>query len=198
MSDRVSKVSITNFKSGERRFVDEVDAHSDMLSERIIFALKTNKSISHEIEGDKYMIVPYNPTVRVLCLGITAIAGHLQKFCSIVDYEFIPVAYNEIMNAEIDRYTAVCCMAHDPKFDDVLLEIALRTNCFYIGALGSKGYHEQRKDRLREIGVSEESLTRIHSPIGLRIGSRGDQEIALSIISEIVKEFHERSILNAD
>jgi xanthine dehydrogenase accessory factor len=198
MSDRIAKVSITTIQTGERRFVNEQDAFSDAYTEHIVSALKSNKSSSFEDGDNKYMIVPYNPTVRVLCLGVTDIATHLQKFCDIIGYEFIPVAYNAIMSAEIDRYTAVCCFAHDPKFDDVMLEIALRTNCFYIGALGSKGYHEQRKERLREIGVSEDNIARIHSPIGLRIGSRGNQEIALSVISEIVKEFHERSIINDD
>lgn len=198
MSDRVAKVSITSIQTGEKRFVNEQDAFSDVYAEHVISSLKSNKSFSFEDDGKKYMIVPYNPKVRVLCLGVMEVSGYLQKFCDIIGYEFIPVPYDDIEGSEIDRYTAVCCFAHDPKFDDLMLQLAIKTNCFYIGAIGAKGYHEKRKERLKEAGVDEGNITRIHSPIGLRIGSRGNQEIALSVISEIVKEFHERSIINAD
>jgi xanthine dehydrogenase accessory factor len=196
LMDRIAKVGITDISSGVRRLVAEHEAHSDKFSEYIVSTLKTGKGKSFEIDGRKYMFVAYNPTIRILCMGISEITGVLQKFCDIMGYYFAYVPHTDVSTAEIDRYTAVCCFAHQPDHDDPMLEVALKTNCFYIGAIGAVGYHEQRKERLRGRGFTEEEISRIHSPIGINIGSKGSQEIALSVISEIVKEFHSRSILN--
>lgn len=82
--------------------------------------------------------------------------------------------------------TVLCVLTHDPKFDVPLLEIALRTDAGYIGAMGSRRTHEDRLERLREIGVDEQSLRRLRSPIGLDLGARTPEETALSIAAEIV------------
>ena len=82
--------------------------------------------------------------------------------------------------------TVLCVLTHDPKFDVPLLEIALKTDAGYIGAMGSRRTHEDRLDRLREIGVDEEALGRLRSPIGLDLGARTPEETALSIAAEIV------------
>ena len=78
-------------------------------------------------------------------------------------------------------------LTHDPKFDVPLLEIALRTPAAYIGAMGSRRTHEDRLDRLREIGLSEQELGRLASPIGLDIGARTPEETAVSVAAEIVQ-----------
>jgi xanthine dehydrogenase accessory factor len=88
--------------------------------------------------------------------------------------------------AEVDARTVICVLTHDPKFDVPLLEAALKTDAAYIGAMGSRRTHEDRLARLREEGVSEESLARIASPIGLDIGARTPAETAVSIAAEIV------------
>jgi xanthine dehydrogenase accessory factor len=86
----------------------------------------------------------------------------------------------------LNRSTAVTTLTHDPKLDDPALEVALPSTAFYVGALGSKRTHEKRRKRLLERGVSEAELERLHAPIGLRIGSRSPEEIALSVMAEIV------------
>ncbi len=86
----------------------------------------------------------------------------------------------------LNRSTAVTTLTHDPKLDDPALEVALPSDAFYVGALGSKRTHEKRRKRLLERGVSEAELERLHAPIGLRIGSRSPEEIALSVMAEIV------------
>lgn len=86
----------------------------------------------------------------------------------------------------LNRSTAVTTLTHDPKLDDPALEVALPSNAFYVGALGSKRTHEKRRKRLLERGVSESGLERLRAPIGLRIGSRSPEEIALSVMAEIV------------
>jgi xanthine dehydrogenase accessory factor len=85
----------------------------------------------------------------------------------------------------IDRYTAFVALTHDPKIDDPALTHALKRDCFYIGALGSKKTHARRVERLKAQGISEAEIGRIHSPIGLAIGAVSPAEIAVAIIGEI-------------
>ena len=85
----------------------------------------------------------------------------------------------------IDHYTAFVALTHDPKIDDPALMHALSRDCFYIGALGSKKTHARRVARLKEQGLSEADIGRIHAPIGLDIGAVSPAEIAVSIMAEI-------------
>lgn len=89
----------------------------------------------------------------------------------------------------LTRTTAVAALTHDPKLDDPALMIALKSPAFYIGALGSQNTQEQRRQRLLDAGISAAQLDRIHSPIGLNLGGRKPEEIALAIMAEIVQEF---------
>lgn len=89
----------------------------------------------------------------------------------------------------IDSRTVVCLLTHDPKFDVPLLEVALRLPAVgYIGAMGSRRTHEDRLARLREIGLTEEELARLSSPIGLDLGARTPEETAVSIAAEIIAQ----------
>jgi xanthine dehydrogenase accessory factor len=81
----------------------------------------------------------------------------------------------------------VVALTHDPKLDDPGLIAALKSNCFYIGALGSKKTHAGRLERLKAEGFSQVDLARIHGPIGLDIGARSPAEIAVSILAEITQ-----------
>ncbi|MBO0912923.1 XdhC family protein [Streptomyces laculatispora] len=86
----------------------------------------------------------------------------------------------------VDARTVLCVLTHDAKFDVPLLEAALKLPAAYVGAMGSRRTHLQRNDRLREAGVTERELARLHSPIGLDLGARTPEETALSIAAEIV------------
>jgi len=86
----------------------------------------------------------------------------------------------------ITRSTAVAMLTHDPKLDDPALKIALPSNAFYVGALGSKNTQAKRRQRLLEDGVSEAQLDRLRGPIGLQIDAHTPEEIAISIMAEIV------------
>jgi xanthine dehydrogenase accessory factor len=88
----------------------------------------------------------------------------------------IPITYS----------TAIAMLTHDPKLDDPALHIALPSKAFYIGALGSLKTQEKRRARLLEAGLTQEQVNRIHGPIGLPLGARAPEEIALSILAEIV------------
>lgn len=86
----------------------------------------------------------------------------------------------------LDRSTAVATLTHDPKIDDPALMVALRSPAFYVGALGSRKTHEKRRKRLLDRGLTEAELSRLHAPVGLDIGSRSPEEIALSVMAQIV------------
>ncbi|KJK34345.1 xanthine dehydrogenase [Streptomyces variegatus] len=87
---------------------------------------------------------------------------------------------------EVDARTAICVLTHDAKFDIPLLRLALGLPVGYIGAMGSRRTHEHRLDRLREAGVPDEHLARLHSPIGLDLGAHTPEETAISITAEII------------
>ncbi|MFE9045160.1 XdhC family protein [Streptomyces sp. NPDC012421] len=89
-------------------------------------------------------------------------------------------------STEVDARTVLCVLTHDAKFDVPLLQAALRLPVAYVGAMGSRRTHEDRNERLREVGVTELELARLRSPIGLDLGARTPEETALSIGAEIV------------
>ncbi|MBK7894065.1 MAG: XdhC family protein [Anaerolineaceae bacterium] len=93
-------------------------------------------------------------------------------------------AFTEV---KITPETAVALLTHDPKIDDPALKIILKAQPFYIGALGSKKTHAKRVERLRGYGFGDDEIGRIHGPIGLNIGAQTPEEIALSIMAEIVQ-----------
>jgi xanthine dehydrogenase accessory factor len=86
----------------------------------------------------------------------------------------------------VDSRTVICVLTHDPKFDVPLLEVALRTPARFVGAMGSRRTHDDRLERLREAGLSDAELARLHSPIGLDLGARTPEETAVAIAAEIV------------
>jgi xanthine dehydrogenase accessory factor len=86
----------------------------------------------------------------------------------------------------IDRATYIAVLTHDPKLDDAVLEIALRSPAAYVGAMGSRRAQEKRRERLTEIGMTDEEQARLAAPIGLDLGATTSEETALSIMAEVV------------
>lgn len=150
----------------------------------------------------------YTPPLRLILVGAVHIAQPLAPMAALAGYavtvvdprgafatdaRFPGVALStdwpdEALEALApDRRTAVVTLTHDPKLDDPALEVALRSEAFYIGALGSRKTHGRRLARLCEAGFDETALARIHGPVGLSIGARSPAEIALSILSEITQ-----------
>ena len=152
-----------------------------------------------------YLLPPKN---KMVIIGAVHIAQHLAILASQFDFKIYVIdprssfankkrfpnatiiadwpddAFKQI---KINHETAIITLTHDPKIDDMALQIALRSDCFYIGSLGSQKTHEKRLNRLLELGFNREITNKIHSPIGLDIGSVKPNEIALSILAEIIK-----------
>ena len=98
-------------------------------------------------------------------------------------HEFLPEAH-------VDKRTVICVLTHDPKFDVPVIKEVLVTKAAYIGAMGSRRTHEDRRRRLIEAGVDERLLGRISSPIGLDIGRSTPEEVAVAIAGEIIALRH--------
>ena len=90
-------------------------------------------------------------------------------------------------SAPVDARTAICVLTHDQKFDLPVLQAALRTPARYIGAMGSRKTTEEREQRLREAGVSDDDLARIHAPIGIPIGARSPEEVAVAVAAQLIE-----------
>jgi xanthine dehydrogenase accessory factor len=93
---------------------------------------------------------------------------------------------------EIDRATYIAVLTHDPKLDDAALELALRSEAPYVGAMGSRRAQAHRRERLLAAGVEEELMDRVAAPIGLDLGALTPEETALSIMAEVVAVRHGR------
>ena len=92
-----------------------------------------------------------------------------------------------LSQAAVDERTVICVLTHDHKFDIPVLKVALGTDAGYIGAMGAKRTNEDRAERLRAEGVTDEEIARIHAPIGLKIGSKTPEEVAVAIAAQIVQ-----------
>jgi xanthine dehydrogenase accessory factor len=93
----------------------------------------------------------------------------------------------------LDAATCVCLLTHDPKFDEPALQLALRSPAGYIGAIGSRKTQGLRREQLRAAGFGEDDIARLHGPIGLDLGGRSPEEIALAILAEITAVRYGRS-----
>ncbi|WP_299350163.1 XdhC family protein [uncultured Shimia sp.] len=160
------------------------------------------------VEESGEFVAIHNPPLRVAIVGAVHIAQALVPMARIAGYDPIIVDPRSAFGSEarfpgetiledwpdeamqqigLDTRTALVLLTHDPKLDDPALQIALRSDVFYIGALGSKRTHASRVQRLSEAGFSETEIARIHGPVGLDIGAASPSEIALSILSEMVQ-----------
>ena len=164
-----------------------------------------------DAQGQLWFVQPLVPAPRLLIVGAVHIAQSLARMASMVG--LAPVVIDprtalatvqrfpglvpgqtlltdwpdEAMQAlGIDRMTAIATLTHDAKLDDPTLEVALRSPAFYIGALGSRTTQASRMERLSGLGFGAEALARIRGPIGLAIGAVGAEEIALSILADII------------
>ena len=99
-----------------------------------------------------------------------------------------------LQRLDLNPSTSVAVLTHDPKFDEPTLKVVLKRDVGYVGAIGSRKTNEERAERLKQSGLTEEQVRRIHGPIGLNIGGSAPEEIALAIMAEIVATRHGKSV----
>jgi xanthine dehydrogenase accessory factor len=199
-------VLATQLPSGEQRLLPDPDAPAE-LNDVAARVLESDESGTHKIADVDWFMHAYNPPLRLAVVGAVHIAQALVPFaaqCGFAvtvmdprrsfasDERFPNVTVSNLWPDEAmeefkpDSRTAVVTLTHDPKLDDPALDRALKSQAFYIGALGSRRTHAARLKRLRELGHQDNALSRIRGPVGLNIEAVTAPEIALSIIAEIV------------
>ena len=205
---------ITNLKTGESEIFEknkplskEMEIYSNQINE--FFKSKKNGVI----ENSEIFIETYILPIKVIVVGAVHIAQYLVDFAKSLNFEISiidPRGYfaseqrfpdMKIINKwpdeafqEIDtnENSALIALTHDPKIDDPALQHALKKKFYYIGALGSKKTHENRCQRLKDAGFSDDQINSIHGPIGIKLGGRSAPEIALSIIAQLVSETYKK------
>jgi len=199
---------VTELASGEQRLVAREKAATDPLAAVLDQAFRFDQSGVHRLEEREFFVQIHNPTLRLIIIGAVHIAqavipiargtgyavtvidprGAFATGARFPDIELHPEWPDEILpRIGLDARTAMIALTHDPKIDDPALTAALRSDVFYIGALGSKKTQASRGERLASHGFTPAELSRIHGPIGIDIGAKGAPEIAISIMAEMTR-----------
>ena len=165
------------------------------------------------IKGTNLFVKNYHRPIKVVVVGAVHISQYFVEYARFLNLDIHVIdprgyfasekrfPHANIINlwpqeafehCPLDENTALVALTHDPKIDDPAIQEALKKNCFYIGALGSKKTHENRCDRLIESGFKEEEIKKIFGPIGIKFGGRSAPEIALSIIFQLMTEIYKQ------
>jgi len=211
---RRAAVVVTDVESGAQRLVKAADVAKDPLKETIDKRLRMAKSGMEETPQGRVFLTVHVPSPRLVITGAVHISQALAPIGQLLGYDVTiidprtafasPERFSDVkVLAEwpdvalpplgVDRYTAFVALTHDPKIDDPALIHALKRDCFYIGALGSRKTHAKRLARLKEAGLTDAELARIHAPIGLGIGAISPPEIAVSIMAEITQRLRQKA-----
>ncbi|MCY3828093.1 MAG: XdhC family protein [Rhodospirillaceae bacterium] len=205
-------VVATDLASGEKTWIEGGSAAGPVRVDDTVLAAadtaqRDDRSRTIETgDGRRLFLHVFNPPLRLLIVGAVHIAQSLAPIAALAGYA-VTVIDPRGSFATSDRFpgvvltgdwpdealaalrpdarTAIVTLTHDPKLDDPALHSALRSDCFYIGSLGSRRTHASRVERLKQAGFGSDEIARIHGPIGLDIGASSPVEIALAIMGEI-------------
>ncbi len=173
-----------------------------------------------EVANEKFMVQTYGPRYQLFLIGAGQVSMYLAEMAQALDYHVVvcdPRAHlieqwavdgvqlvndmpdDAIRNLANDSFTAIIALTHDPRIDDMGLMEALKTEAFFIGAMGSTRTSAKRRERLLQLDLSEQEISRLHAPVGLAIGSKTPAEIAIAILAQLtaLRSTSENSI-NAD
>jgi xanthine dehydrogenase accessory factor len=208
-----SVVLATDLKTGAQLLLDGERAEGGLALDEAALgamreALRADRNRMIETATGRVFVQVFSPPRRCFVIGAVHIAQPLVQMLALADYQAIVIDPRESFATEArfpglelstewpdealgqlkpDHRSAVVTLTHDPKLDDPALAVALRSECFYIGALGSKRTHAARCGRLKEMGFTDADLARIHGPIGLSIGAVSPAEIAVSILGQMTQ-----------
>jgi len=151
----------------------------------------------------------YGPRWRMLIIGAGQTSAYLARIAQALDYEVIvcdpradmrrtwdvpdttllsDMPDDAVLALQADASTVIIALTHDPKLDDMALLEALKSQAFYVGALGSKANNAKRRERLAMFDLTDQEISRLHGPVGLSIGSRTPPEIAVAILAHLISE----------
>jgi xanthine dehydrogenase accessory factor len=202
---------VTHLVTGAQALVSKAGSEGDLTLTpdelaRVRQSLDDDRSGTLGTAEGLLFIEVWNPKPRLLVIGAVHTAQELVPLARAAGYEVTVIDPRTAFSTPArfpdttllhdwpdeavamlapDRRTAILTLTHDPKIDDPALETALRSEAFYIGALGSRRTHAQRVERLKSAGFDDAAIARIRGPVGLAIGAQTPVEIAISIMAEI-------------
>jgi xanthine dehydrogenase accessory factor len=203
-------VRAVELTSGACRIID-IDEETDALAACARDAALRDRSGEISCDDQTWFLTVANPPIDLVIVGAVHIAQVLVRMAGPLGYRIriidprpafataerfpgvlLTHAYPDDAIAQVPLHarSAVVVLAHDPKIDDPALIAALNSAAFYIGALGSQKTQAARRERLKAEGFGDDDLARLHGPVGLPIGSKTPEEIAVSIIADIIKTQH--------
>jgi xanthine dehydrogenase accessory factor len=168
--------------------------------------LQFSDSADTKTNGDSHLIQTYGPRYQLLLIGAGQVSSYLASMAQALDYHVVVCdprqevldqwtvdgvqlvnkmpddAVRELAN---DSFTAIIALTHDPRIDDMGLMEALKTDAFFVGALGSTRTSAKRRERLLQLDLTEAEISKLHGPVGLSIGSKTPAEIAISILAQL-------------
>jgi xanthine dehydrogenase accessory factor len=204
----------TDLATGRQLFFEGEKSEGDLALDghslgRLREALRADRNQTIETAtGARVFIEVFSPPRRCFVIGAVHIAQPLVQMLTLADYRAIVIDPRQsfataarfpgvelstewpdeaLDRMQPDHRSAIVTLTHDPKLDDPALAGALRSECFYIGALGSRRTHAVRCRRLAELGFSEAEMARIHGPVGLSIGAVSPAEVAVSILAQMTE-----------
>ena len=195
------------------RLLDALEQHTSIsrivnLESGAISTADESRDDAVVIQGNR-MSHSLSPMYRLLLLGAGDVAKYVAEMARALEYDVIlcDPRPNYLDNWEVEGvektsrlpddvvrerfsnpYSGIVALAHDPRVDDMALMEALKTEAFYVGAMGSERTSAARRERLPELGLSQEEIERLHAPIGFQIESKTPSEIAISIMAEVTAE----------
>jgi xanthine dehydrogenase accessory factor len=211
---RRAAIVVTDTATGMQRLVKSADTPKDPLRAVLADHLRTGKSGMEETADGRVFLTVHVPAPQLVITGAVHISQALAPIGKMLGYDVTivdprtafasPERFPDVkVVAEwpdtalpplnVDRYTAFVALTHDPKIDDPALTHALKRDCFYIGALGSRKTHGRRVERLKQLGFSDADIARIAAPIGLDIGAVSPAEIAVAIMAQITERLREEA-----
>jgi xanthine dehydrogenase accessory factor len=211
--DSRSVVLATGLATGRQLLLDGDHAEGDLALDDMAMAalreaLRADRNLTLQTPGGRVFVQVFSPPRRCFVIGAVHVAQPLVQMLSLADYRPIVIDPRQsfataarfpelelstewpdeaLERLKPDHRSAVVTLTHDPKLDDPALAVALRSDCFYIGALGSRRTHAARCSRLTELGFGESELARIHGPVGLSIGAVSPAEVAISVVAQMTQ-----------
>jgi xanthine dehydrogenase accessory factor len=213
--DRRGAVLVSDLAAGTSELVTEDHISTHALGDEIRTRLLSGKSGLVDIDGKSLFLNVHLPPPRIVVIGAVHISQALAPMAALAGFAVTIIDPRTAFAtperfagmdlradwpddvfavSPLDRYSAMVAVTHDPKIDDPGLIAALRSGCFYVGALGSRKTHAKRIERLTAVGLDAETVAGIRAPIGLDIGAATPAEIAVAILGEVIQSLRRRSL----
>ncbi|MFT2215442.1 XdhC family protein [Rhizobium giardinii] len=208
-------VHVKNLERGTDRVITEDEDLGGALGEAVSQSFRSGRSRLVEVDGERLFLNVQLPPSRMVIIGAVHISQALAQMALLAGFNVrivdprtafatperfpgIELAADwpadALKERPLDAQTALVALTHDPKIDDLPIAHAIRSGCFYVGALGSRKTHASRIERLQAGGLSKDDVSRVRAPIGLDIGAAGPAEIAVAILAEVIQSLRLRDI----